>query len=307
MAVGSSGGTRKRLYGSVRVSCCNSDGGDGADRGGGDRRQHKGAAGRPQSVRARHRRTAPRVPRRTGGGSRSLREGALWCRRALMTSRTRPARVLFLASRPAPNTAWAPAMSRPVAVEAPLPWSPLRSGPRAAQRGSPKGAVGICPSRDRPLWAGVEFFGPGVPPRCGAWASRHGPARPGGAPFRAAEALPGTVGECLRGRAAPERRNAGTGPEDVGWGGVGPSGAGGGVAGIRAWGGGMRSCGVPVRPCPPPPPAAVSRCGGVCPECSAFIPSLCLVFFLPALLRSEHKRTPPSFVLTFLLCCGLLV
>lgn len=58
---------------------------------------------------------------------------------------------------------------------------------------------------------------------------------------------------------------------------------------------------------PPPPPAAVSRCGGVCPECSAFIPSLCLVFFLPALLRSEHKRTPPSFVLTFLLCCGLLV
>lgn len=94
MAVGSSGGTRKRLYGSVRVSCCNSDGGDGADRGGGDRRQHKGAAGRPQSVRARHRRTAPRVPRRTGGGSRSLREGALWCRRALMTSRTRLARVL---------------------------------------------------------------------------------------------------------------------------------------------------------------------------------------------------------------------
>lgn len=303
MAVGSSGGTRKRLYGSVRVSCCNSDGGDGADRGGGDRRQHKGAAGRPQSVRARHRRTAPRVPRRTGGGSRSLREGALWCRRALMTSRTRPARVLFLASRPAPNTAWAPAMSRPVAVEAPLPWSPLRSGPRAAQRGSPKGAVGICPSRDRPLWAGVEFFGPGVPPRCGAWASRHGPARPGGAPFRAAEALPGTVGECLRGRAAPERRNAGTGPEDVGWGGVGPGG-GGRDTGVGRRNAELRRPGPAV---PPPPPAAVSRCGGVCPECSAFIPSLCLVFFLPALLRSEHKRTPPSFVLTFLLCCGLLV
>lgn len=253
MAVGSSGGTRKRLYGSVRVSCCNSDGGDGADRGGGDRRQHKGAAGRPQSVRARHRRTAPRVPRRTGGGSRSLREGALWCRRALMTSRTRPARVLFLASRPAPNTAWAPAMSRPVAVEAPLPWSPLRSGPRAAQRGSPKGAVGICPSRDRPLWAGVEFFGPGVPPRCGAWASRHGPARPGGAPFRAAEALPGTVGECLRGRAAPERRNAGTGPEDVGWGGVGPGG------GWPGYGRGEEECGAAASRSGRAPPS--SRCG----------------------------------------------
>lgn len=229
MAVGSSGGTRKRLYGSVRVSCCNSDGGDGAD---GER----------------HRRTAPRVPRRTGGGSRSLREGALWCRRALMTSRTRLARVLFLASRPAPNTAWAPAMSRPVAVEAPLPWSPLRSGPRAAQRGSPKGAVGICPSRDHPLWAGVEFFGPGVPPRCGAWASRHGPARPGGAPFRAAEALPGTVGECLRGRAAPERRNAGTGPEDVGWGGVGPG-----------YGRGEEECGAAASRSGRAPPS--SRCG----------------------------------------------
>lgn len=221
-----------------------------------------------------------------------------------MTSRTRLARVLFLASRPAPNTAWAPAMSRPVAVEAPLPWSPLRSGPRAAQRGSPKGAVGICPSRDHPLWAGVEFFGPGVPPRCGAWASRHGPARPGGAPFRAAEALPGTVGECLRGRAAPERRNAGTGPEDVGWGGVGPGGGGGRDTGVGRRNAELRRPGPAV---PPPPPAAVSRCGGVCPECSAFIPSLCLVFFLPALLRSEHKRTPPSFVLTFLLCCGLLV
>lgn len=173
MAVGSSGGTRKRLYGSVRVSCCNSDGGDGADRGGGDRRQHKGAAGRPQSVWARHRRTAPRVPRRTGGGSRSLREGALWCRRALMTSRTRLARVLFLASRPAPSTAWAPAMSHAVAVEA----SPLGAACSAAR--FPQRRCRDLPLPGSPLMGGrgILWARSPSPLRGVGFASRPGPAR----------------------------------------------------------------------------------------------------------------------------------
>lgn len=191
--------------------------------------------------------------------------------------------------------------------------SPRCRGGSVAVEPSPLGAA--CSAarfpqrrcRDLPLPGSPLMGGRGIlwarspsPLRGVGFASRPGPAELRSALQRRSLGLSVSVS------GGGLRRSVGTrGRDRRTWGGVEWGRGGGG----RDTGVGRRNAELrrPGPAVPPPPPAAVSRCGGVCPECSAFIPSLCLVFFLPALLRSEHKRTPPSFVLTFLLCCGLLV
>lgn len=112
----------------------------------------------------------------------------------------------------------------------------------------PKALSGSAPPGIAPYGRAWNSLGPESLPAAGR--GLRVTARPGPAELRSALQRR-SLGLSVSVSGGGLRRSVGTrGRDRRTWGGV-EWGRGGGVAGIRAWGGGMRSCGVPVRPCPP--------------------------------------------------------